>query len=67
MNSSIKVVKKDIKGFLSTDFDEDQIAMEIAEQENSGWQLVSSYGIRLSHSMGGVGITDTIVFIYRKK
>jgi hypothetical protein len=63
MESSIKVVKKSIRGLLSPNFEEDEIAAEIQEQENLGWQLVSSYAACLK----GRGYTDTLVFIYRKK
>jgi len=66
MNSTIKVVKKDIMGWFSADFDENQIAQEIESQEAEGWQLVSSYGMRLCASLQGAA-TDTLVFIYRKK
>jgi len=63
MNPSIKVVKKNIRGWLSPNLDEEIIATEVQEQENQGWQLASSFGACLA----GRGITDTLVFIYRKK
>jgi hypothetical protein len=66
MSPTIKVVKRSIKGWFSTDFDEEKVAAEIQEQENLGWQLVSSCGIATS-GLSSRGTTDTLVFIYRKK
>ena len=66
MNPTIKVVKQSIKGWFSTNFDEQAVATEIQEQENLGWLLVSSYGIATS-GLSSRGTTDTLVFIYRKK
>jgi len=66
MTPTIKVVKQSIKGWFSTNFDEQAVATEIQEQENLGWLLVSSYGIATS-GLSSRGTTDTLVFIYRKK
>ncbi len=66
MNSKIKVDKKSIQGWFSADFDESQIALEIEFQEKQGWELISSYGIRMPNTMHG-SATDTLVFIYRQK
>jgi len=66
MTPTIKVVKKSIKGWFSTNLDEETVATEIQEQENLGWLLVSSYGIATS-GLSSRGTTDTLVFIYRKK
>jgi len=66
MTPTIKVVKQSIKGWFSTNFDEQAVATEIQEQENLGWLLVSSYGIATS-GLSRQGMTDTLVFIYRKK
>jgi hypothetical protein len=66
MNPTIKVIKKSIKGWFSTNLDENTVATEIQEQENLGWSLVSSYGIATS-GLSSRGTTDTLVFIYRKK
>jgi hypothetical protein len=66
MSPTIKVVKKSIRGWFSNNFDEEMVASEIQEQENLGWQLVSSYGAALS-GLTSRGNTDTLVFIYRKK
>jgi len=63
MESNIKVVKKHISGLVFANLDEDAFAMEIQEQESLGWTLVSSFGA----SLAGLGKTDTVVFIYRKK
>ena len=65
MEPTIKVVKKNIKGWFLTHFDEDAVAKEIQEQENLGWQLISSYGMSIAAITQGT--TDTLVFIYRKK
>ena len=65
MNPTIKVVKKSIKGWFLTHFDEDAIAKETQDQESLGWQLISSYGMSIAAITQGT--IDTIVFIYRKK
>ncbi len=66
MNPTIKVVKRNIRGWFSPNWDEEKLAAEIQEQENLGWQLISSTGIATS-SLSGRATTDTLVFIYRKK
>jgi hypothetical protein len=67
MEPTVKVVKKSIKGWFSANFDEETVATEIQEQENLGWQLISSYGISTRTVMSFQGITNALVFIYRKK
>ena len=62
MTPNIKVIKKNIRGWISPNLDEEAIALDIQEQENQGWFLISSYGVSLS----GKGV-DTLVFIYHKK
>jgi len=44
MSPTVKVVKKNIRGWLSPNLDEEIIAMEIQEQENQGWLRAPSFG-----------------------
>jgi hypothetical protein len=48
MSSTIQVIKKSIRGMLWTKLGAGQLAMEILEEVNAGWDLIPSGAVKMT-------------------